>query len=310
MELPDLFPGFATETVDIGAVKLFARIGGSVDAPPLVLLHGYPETHVMWAGIAGELARQFRVVIPDLRGYGMSGIAELEPDSAQMSKRAMAADIVALMARLGHARFALVGHDRGARVGYRLALDFSGKLTRLAVLDIVPTIAMWQGMDAQYGMRAYHWFFLAQPRPLPEMLIAAAPVAYLEHTLASWTAGKSLEAFAPAALEHYRAAFLQPERIAATCEDYRAGWAVDRLLDAADHAAGRTIACPVMALWGGAGFPAERTGAAGEEASPLSIWRQWADQVSGHSIDAGHFVVEENRQETLDRLMPFLHAPA
>jgi haloacetate dehalogenase len=299
MDLPDLFPGFTTEVINTGAVKLFARVGGSADAPPLVLLHGYPQTHVMWAGIAGELARRFRLVIPDLRGYGQSGIAEIEPDSAQMSKRAMAADIVALMAGLGH-----------ARVGYRLALDHPGNLTRLAVLDIVPTLSMWQGMDALYGMRAYHWFFLAQPRPMPETLIAAAPIAYLEHTLASWTARKSLDAFAPQALEHYRANFARPERIAACCEDYRAGWLVDRRLDEADRAAGRTIGCPVMALWGGAGFPAERTGAESEEASPLTIWRQWADGVSGHPIDAGHFIVEENPAETLDRLMPFLSAPA
>ncbi|MDR3376269.1 MAG: alpha/beta hydrolase [Ancalomicrobiaceae bacterium] len=306
MDLPDLFPGFTAEVINTGPVKLFARVGGAADAPPLVLLHGYPQTHVMWAGIAGDLALKFRVVVPDLRGYGQSGIADIEPDSAQMSKRAMAGDIVALMAALGHARFALVGHDRGARVGYRLALDYPGHVSRLAVLDIVPTLDMWQGMDADYGMRTYHWFFLAQPRPMPETLIAAQPIAYLEHTLASWTALKSLDAFTAPALEHYRANFARPERVAACCEDYRAGWLIDRRLDEADRAAGRTIGCPVLALWGGAGFPAERTSAAGEEASPLTIWRQWADQVSGHAIDAGHFVVEENAGETLDRLLPFL----
>jgi haloacetate dehalogenase len=305
MDLPDLFPGFDARTIDAGESKLFVRIGGAEASPPLVLLHGFPETHVMWAAIAGELARHFRVVVPDLPGYGWSRIPEQQADSAQMSKRAMAGDIVALMEDLGAARFAVVGHDRGARVSYRLALDNPGRVTRLAVLDIIPTLATWQAADAAFAMRTYHWFFLAQPRPMPERLIAKDAVAYLDHTLASWTKAKSLEAFGAGQLAHYRAAFSVPERVAATCEDYRAGWQVDRLHDEADLAAGRKIDAPMLVLWGNAGLPAD---AAGPETTPLQIWQAWANHVEGTAIDSGHFLVEENPAATLAQLLPFLLA--
>ncbi len=305
MDLPDLFPGFATESIATPEARIFVRLGGEPSAPPLVLLHGYPQTHVMWAGIAADLARHFRVVVPDLRGYGASEIVAALPDSAQMSKRAMARDIVALMAALGHDRFAVAGHDRGGRVGYRLALDHPDRVSRLVVLDIVPTAEMWAGMNAAFAMKVYHWQFLAQPRPLPETLISAAPLVYLDHTLASWTATNSLAAFGPRALAHYRAAFLQPERVAATCEDYRAGWQVDRRIDEADRAAGRRIGCPMLVLWGNAGIPADTPD---PEASPLAIWRRWADDVRGTAIDSGHFLAEENPGATLDRLVPFLLA--
>jgi haloacetate dehalogenase len=265
-EPADLFPGFAARHLDAGDVKLFARIGGS--GPPVVLVHGYPQTHVEWRHVAPRLAARHTLVVLDLRGYGDSD-APPSRDGAAYAKRVMAGDVVAAMAGLGFDRFAYVGHDRGARVGYRLALDHPGRLTRLAVLDIVPTAEMWRGMNAKLAMAVYHWQFLAQPAPLPETMIGRAPREYIDHTLASWTKTKTLDAFGPAALAHYRALFDDPRRIHACCEDYRAGATLDWLYDEADLAAGRTIETPLLALWGAAGLPAQ-----GE--SPLDVWRRWA----------------------------------
>ena len=307
MDLADLFPGWQARTIDCGEVKIFARIGGRYDAPPLVLLHGFPETHVMWAKVAPRLAERFRVIVPDLRGYGWSGVPEIAPDHSQMSKRAMAADVVALMEELGHARFALAGHDRGARVAYRLALDHPGRLTKLAILDIVPTADMWAKMDAAFAMKTYHWFFLAQPAPMPETLIAKAPVEWLEHTLASWTRAKDLSAFGRRALAHYRAFFGVPERMAATCEDYRAGAGIDRALDEADRASGRRIDVPTLILWGAAGIPADGPDAA-ERPATLAAWDAWmapGTPLTGHALDCGHFLAEEAPDATADALAAF-----
>jgi len=305
MDLPDLFPGFAAKTFHTDEARIFARIGGSETAPPLVLLHGFPQTHVMWAGIAGALAELFRVIVPDLRGYGWSEVVEPAPDHEQMSKRAMALDVISMMEQLGHAQFALAGHDRGGRVAYRLALDHPGRLSKLVMLDIVPTSAMWASMNAGFAMKVYHWMFLAQPSPLPETLITGAPVAYLNHTLASWTATKSLASFSSGALAHYRAAISVPERVAAMCEDYRAGYGLDRARDEADRAAGRRIGCPTLVLWGNAGLPAS---AGDPESTPLAEWRHWAGTVSGEPIASGHFMVEENPDETLHALVRFFGA--
>jgi haloacetate dehalogenase len=296
-DLPDLFPGFSSHWLDTDAGRIFARIGGS--GPPLVLQHGFPESHVMWHRIAPALAERFTLVIPDLRGYGWSSVPASEQGGAY-SKRDMANDIVTIMEALGHATFGFVGHDRGARVGYRLALDHPGRLTKLALLDISPTLAMWEGMDAGRAMQVYHWTFLAQPAPMPEKLIGGAPVFWLEHTLASWTKAQSLEAFDPGALAHYRAFFNDPARIHAVCEDYRAGATLDLALDRADRDAGRTINSPVFVLWGASGIP-------GRGASPLDIWQQtFAPNAEGQAVDSGHFVAEENPQATLSALLPWL----
>lgn len=307
MDTTDLFPGWEAKTIDCGEVKIFARIGGREDAPPLVCLHGFPETHVMWAKIAPRLAERFRVILPDLRGYGWSGVPDVVADHAQMSKRAMAADVVALMDELGHERFALAGHDRGARVAYRLALDHPDRLTKMAILDVIPTSTMWSRMDAGFAMKTYHWFFLAQPAPMPETLIGRAPVEWLDHTLASWTAAKDLSAFAEPALSHYRAFFTVPERMAATCEDYRAGATVDRALDEDDFAAGRRIAVPTLVLWGAAGIPAD-AGPASPHPDTLATWREWmalGTPLEGHSIDCGHFLAEEAPDDTAGALLKF-----
>ncbi|MFG1463546.1 alpha/beta hydrolase [Xanthobacter sp. DSM 24535] len=296
-DLADLFPGFLSHNLDTPAGRLFARVGG--DGPPLLLLHGYPQTGAMWHRLAGDLAQTHRLIIPDLPGYGWSAAPAPGKDHAPYSKRAMGAALVALMESLGHAHFALVGHDRGARVGYRLALDEPGRVDRLAVLDIVPTLTMWHGMDRARAMQVYHWTFLAQPHPLPETLIGGNARYYLDQTLASWTAAKDLSAFDPRALAHYRAAYSSPDHIRAMCEDYRAGATIDLAHDEADLAAGRMIACPVLAIWGAHGIPSRG-------ATPLDAWRIFAPQVQGQAIEGGHFLPEEAPQALIQALLPFL----
>ena len=295
-DLADLFPGFESHWISTPEGKIFARSGGK--GPPLVLLHGFPQTHVMWHRIAPELAKHFHVILPDLRGYGWSSAPRSEAPHEIYSKREMAKDVIRVVEELGHTQFALAGHDRGGRVAYRLALDHPGRLSKLAVLDIIPTYAMWQRMDAKSAMKVYHWSFLAQPYPMPETMIAKSPSEWLEHTLASWTMAKDLSAFDSRALAHYRAFFNDPSRIHATCEDYRAGAGPDVDADEADCAASRTIDCPVFALWGESGIPAEG-------ASPLDAWRELAPKVTGYGVESGHFLAEENPEATLEALSDF-----
>jgi haloacetate dehalogenase len=295
-DLADLFPGFATHWIATRAGRFFVRAKG--DGPPLLLLHGYPQTHVEWHKIAPQLAERFTVVLMDLRGYGWSGAPRSE-NGALYSKRLMAQDAIAVMEQLGHIRFSLVGHDRGARVAYRLALDHPERLEKLALIDIIPTAARWQALNAAEALKAYHWTFLAQPEPMPETLIGGAAPFYVDFTLAGWTAAKDLSAFDPRALAHYRAAFSEPSRIHAACEDYRAGATLDLATDEADQAAGKKIAVPVLVLWGGRGL-------GGGGASTLDVWRQWAHNVQGQPIAGGHFLPEENPEATLEALLAFL----
>ena len=289
------FSGFRDVTIEGAAGAIFARVGGA--GPALLLLHGFPQTHMEWAGIAPALAERFTVVALDLRGYGRSA-APPSVGGALYAKREMAKDARALMAHLGFSRFGVCGHDRGGRVAYRLALDAPEAVEKLAVLDITPTADMWAGMDASRAMSTYHWPFLAQPAPFPETMIRAAPQFYLDWTLASWTKDRTLAAFPPASLAAYRAALTRPEAIHAFCEDYRAGASLDRAYDEADRAAGRMIEAPTLALWGGAGIPAQG-------GSPLDIWRHWARDVRGAAIDCGHFLPEEALDATLAALLAF-----
>ena len=295
--LPDLFPGFEAARLQTPAGEIFARIGGS--GSPIVLLHGYPQTHVCWHRVAQELARWHTVIAMDLRGYGESSAPEPDPEHRTYSKRAMAEDVVAVMRALGHGRFSVVGHDRGARVAYRLALDTPHVLDRLIVLDILPTSEVWAQMNAQSALKAYHWSFLAQPAPLPETLIAADPAYYVEHTLRSWTRDKTLQCLATEALAHYRALLGRPERIRAVCEDYRAGATFDRAADEADRAAGRKITAPTLVLWG-TDYVGRGT------ADPLDVWRAWCTDVRGEPVVSGHFLAEENPKATMAALLPFL----
>lgn len=295
----DLFPGFAAEEVEGEAERLFCRIGG--DGPPLVLLHGFPETHMMWHRIAPALAATHRVIAFDLPGYGRSTVPADTPGHAGFSKRRMAAEVAAAAARLGHPRFRLVGHDRGARVAYRMALDRPEAVERLAVLDIVPTGTLWRTFTVERAMTFYHWLFLAQPAPLPETLIGHDPAGFLDLTMARWTKAGDLAAFDPAALAAYRLHFADPAHLHGACEDYRAGATVDRADDEATMDAGDRIAAPTLVLWGDTGF-------AGQTVDQLTVWRAWCREVTGAPVDCGHFIPEENPDGTMAHLAPFLAA--
>ncbi|HMG77900.1 MAG TPA: alpha/beta fold hydrolase, partial [Xanthobacteraceae bacterium] len=224
-DLADLYPGYAAHWIDTSIGKIFARVGGS--GPPLLLLHGHPQSNVMWHRVAPELASHFTLVIADLPGYGWSAVPEAAADHAPYTKRAMAAVMVEAMEALGFARFRLAGHDRGGRVGYRLALDHPGRLEQLAVLDIITTWDMWHRFDLRLASRAWHWTFLALPAPFPETLIGHDPAFFFDSRARAGAQAKDVPIFDPRALAHYHAAYQDPLRIHAMCEDYRAGRTTD-----------------------------------------------------------------------------------
>lgn len=295
--LPELFPGFKSIKLDTGDAEIHARTGG--EGPPLLLIHGYPQTHACWHKIAPDLAKRFTLVIPDLRGYGESRGPKPSERHIAHSKRVMAQDFVSLMQHLGHERFRVMSHDRGGRVGYRLALDHPKRVERLVTLDIVTTYDAWTDMTKDNAVGRFHWAFLARPAPFPEKMIGLDPVYFLDYLLAQWTRTKDLSAFDPRALAHYRHHFSKPSMIEATCEDYRAGAGYDPELDAADLAAGRKIEMPMLALWG-----AERKN--GFVNKPLETWAKWCPHVTGGPIVSGHFLAEEAPDATLAAVMPFL----
>jgi haloacetate dehalogenase len=279
-----MFERFTLSQIDVGDVSLRVRHGGS--GPPLLLLHGYPETHMMWGLIADDLARDFTVIAPDLRGYGGSSKPATTPDHAPYSKRAMAKDAVGLMAHFGFERFNLAGHDRGGRVAYRLALDHPQALIRLSILDIIPTAEVWARANRSFALAYWHWSFLAQAAPFPEDIIARDPEGILFRI-----AGKhGRDLFHPQAFADYLAAAEDPATIHAMCEDYRAGATFDIKADEADRS--RRIETPLQVLWGA-------KGALEAWYDVLEVWRGWASDVSGHSIDCGHFIPEEKPAETL-----------
>jgi haloacetate dehalogenase len=289
------FPGFSVRRFSTGEAEIHAEIGGQ--GPPLLLLHGYPQTHAAWHRIAGELARHFTVVAPDLRGYGDSRGPRGDAAHAAYSKRAMALDNLALMRSLGFERFAVLAHDRGARVGYRLCLDHPGVVTHFSSLTVVPTEEVWKRAGMAFGLKAFHWYLFAQPSDLPERLIGADPGYYLDWTLRGMT--QTPEAVTPEALAEYRRAFGREQVRQAMIEDYRAGASIDLVHDREDMAAGRKIGCPLQILW-----------CASNTASPnpAELWRAWAGDVQGHAIDCGHLMAEEAPREVLDAVLPFLGA--
>jgi haloacetate dehalogenase len=289
---------FAQAEIHTGETTIFLRSSGS--GPGLLLLHGFPQTHIMWRGVAPLLAHRFTVVCADLRGYGRSGCPVSTPDHAPYAKRAMAQDMAIVMERLGFHRFSVAGHDRGGRVAYRMALDHPRRVERLAVLDVVPTETAWERADAKFALGFWPWSLLAQPEPLPERILAATADAIVDHALGQW--GSPSGVFPP----DVRAAYAQPLRdrdhAHAICEEYRAAASIDREHDRADRAAGRRIACPLLALWSAAG--ALDTWYA-DESGPLALWQAWSDDARGQALDGGHFFPEAAPEQTAEALGRF-----
>ena len=293
-----MLDGFDAAEVQTGETSIFVRRSGS--GPPILLLHGFPQTHVMWRSVAPMLARRFTVICADLRGYGRSGCPISAADHAPYAKRAMARDMVAVMERLGFSHFSVAGHDRGGRVAYRLALDHPERIARVAVLDVVPTGEVWARADARLALAFWPWSLLAQPEPLPERLVAGAADAIVDDALGGW--GSPPTAFSPEVRAAYVDALRDPARVHAICEEYRAAATRDREHDEADRRTGRRISCPVLVLWSRRGALDTWYTAAG---GPLALWRAWADDVHGHPLDAGHFFPEELAEETADALIRF-----
>jgi len=260
----------------------------------LLLLHGYPQTNMMWHKIAPALAAHFTVIAADLRGYGDSSTPDSDPEHGPYSKRAMAADMARLMTDLGHDRFMVAGHDRGGRVAHRMARDHANRVTRLAVLDIAPTAAMYGQTDMRFATAYYHWFFLIQPAPLPERMISADPEFFLRSKCGQW--GRTEGAITDDAFAEYLRCFKRPETVHAMCEDYRAAASIDLVHDAAD--ADVPLSMPVLALWGIEGF-------VGTNYDVLAEWRKVATDVSGHGVPGGHYLPEEAPDETRAALMTF-----
>ena len=289
-----LIPGFTAHEFRHGDITLRYAIGGS--GPPLLLIHGYPQTHAMWRKLAPDQARRFTVITPDLRGYGDSSKPPGDERHETYSKRAMASDMAALMTHLGFEQFAVCGHDRGARVTHRLCRDHAPRITKAAVLDIVPTRYVYEHTDMLLGTAYFHWFFLIQPKPFPEKLIEASADFFVGACFKGWSKSDPTQSFGEAFAE-YRRCFVRPETIHATCEDYRAGASIDLEHDRADE--NSKIACPLLVLWGADGF-------VGRRYDVLKVWRDFASgEVTGQAVPGGHFLPEEAPVETLAALQQF-----
>ena len=289
-----MFEGFGEFDVNVSSTSIHGRVGGA--GPAVLLLHGIPETHLMWHAVASRLADEFTVVAADLRGFGGSGIPESDAAHTPYSMRALAVDQVELMRSLGHETFAVVGHDRGARCAYRMALDHPASVDRLAVLDIVPTGHAFEHADKDFSLGFWVWSFLAAPHPVPESLIAGSPAMLVDHMLDHWSEDASC--FRDEVRASYVRQFADPDRVHAICEQYRAAATLDVSHDMADHGR-RRITAPLLALWSAAG-PVEAW------YQPLEVWREWADHVEGRAIGGGHFLPEESPSEVADELLRFL----
>lgn len=293
---PPLFPGYESHRARaVDGTSLHYLIGG--EGPPLLLLHGHPQTHALWHRVAPELARHHTLVLADLRGYGDSGKPEGTADHGNYSRRTMAADAIAVMKAAGFERFAVLAHDRGARVAHRLAADHPTAVERVALLDIAPTLAMYRKTTEAFARAYWHWFFLIQPAPMPERLIEADPAAYLTEVMGRRSAG--LAPFDPRALAEYRRCLALPGTAHGICEDYRAAAGIDLEHDQADRAAGRRLTMPLLVLWGA-------DGVVGRCFDPLTEWRAVADDVRGEALACGHYIAEEAPAALLARVLPFL----
>jgi haloacetate dehalogenase len=296
-----VFDDFTEHEVPTGRGTVSARVGGS--GPPLLLLHGYPQTHLMWHSAAPLLTGRHTVVVADLPGYGASFRPVPTPDHAAHSKRALAVDLVEAMAGLGHDRFAVAGHDRGGRVAYRMALDHPDRVTAAAVFDVVPTGDVWARADAALALGYWHWAFLAQPAPLPERLIGADPDAFFDLHVRVLGLGRAPGRYPADLMTAYRALLDDAGTVQAICEDYRAGAGIDREHDDADRGR-RRIECPLLALWSAGGALPRFYG------DVLDVWRPWAPQVTGWGLEASHFLVEDQPEQVAVLLSDFLRDPA
>lgn len=285
----DLFKSFESSNVEVAGCRIFLRAGGSGD--PVLLLHGFPQTHHAWAKVANRLSERYRVIVPDLPGYGES--MGPEPTPSAYAKRHLAEIFRALMSALGHERFHIAGHDRGGRIAYRMALDTPECLLSLGLVDIVPTLEVWDAMNWQSALSGYHWSLLAQPAPLPERLIGADGPAYVHHLIDRWVGHR--DRLDPAAVAAYAASFKNPDVIAAVCADYRAGATIDRDHDLADRDAGQTIEVRSRLIWGQRYLKSKGV-------TPLEVWQRWAVDVDEVALDVGHFVAEEAPKETAEAL--------
>jgi haloacetate dehalogenase len=290
-----MFETFEVHDFHLSAGRIRGRVGGQ--GAPLVLLHGHPQTHALWHHVANTLAERFCVVLLDLRGYGDSYRPPADPHHANHSKRAMAQDVVEVMAQLGYTRFQVCAHDRGARVAHRLAMDHPEAVSRLMLLDIAPTLAMYQHTSEAFAKAYWHWFFLIQAAPLPERLIEADPLAYLRDLMLR-RAGPSV--FSPEAWFEYERCALIPGTATSMCEDYRAAATIDLDHDRADRAAGRRVSQPLRVLWGAQGTVAKCF-------DVLALWREVADQVAGKTLDCGHYIAEERPSELLAEMLNFFN---
>jgi len=298
MNANDLFPGFVASDVDVGnGVQIRVRVGGQ--GSPLLLLHGHPQTHAIWHKVAPALAEHFTLVLADLRGYGDSSKPAGDADHANYSKRTMARDMLRVMHALDHERFDLLAHDRGARVAHRLAVDHAASVRRLVLLDIAPTLAMYEQTTEAFARAYWHWFFLIQPSPLPERLIEAGPAAYLRDVMGRRSAG--LAPFDPRALAEYERALALPGTAHGTCEDYRASAGIDLEHDRADRERGVRLGVPLLALWG-------LDGVVQRCFKPLDEWQRVATDVRGGPLPCGHYIAEEAPDALLAEVLPFLAA--
>lgn len=289
-----MFTGFTRATAEVNATRIHYLRGGN--GPALLLLHGHPQTHVIWHKVAQQLAQQFTVIAADLRGYGDSAKPAGLPDHSNYSKRTMAQDQLELMAQLGYREFFVMGHDRGARVAYRMALDHPAIVRKLVLLDIAPTLAMYEQTSREFATAYYHWFFLIRPAPYPETLLGSHPDLYLQHTIGSRSAG--LTPFTPEAYDEYLRCLRDPATIHGICEDYRASASIDLEHERDDLAHGRKIRCETLVLWG-------RQGVIEQCFTPLSEWQALADKVSGKALDCGHYIPEHAPEALLAEVLPF-----
>ncbi len=293
-----MFDDFSSRLVDVDRGPIFTRVGG--DGPPVLLLHGYPQTHVMWHSVVGQLTEHHTVVVVDLPGYGRSFRPPTTENHSSYSKRALANDLVQLMGALGFGEFAVAGHDRGGRIAYRMALDHRASISAAGVFDVVPTGEVWARADAQLALAYWHWAFLAQPEPLPEELINSSPGAFFDRHVRSLGLGRATERYPVELMTHYRELLDDPTVIHGICEDYRAGAGIDRIQDDEDMVAGRQIACPLLVLWSAPGALPKFYG------DVLSVWAGWGTDIRGRGLDASHFLVEDQPEEVAHELLLLL----